>query len=102
MDKFHGEVPMTVERVVQLPGVGRKPPIVITSVVDQQPNYGGRHPCIRVAARIGPTVNATTPLATEKRCSNSFRANSCTRPTIGLFCIRYICVRVTQNVSNAG
>jgi len=29
MDKFHGEVPMTVEELVQLPGVGRKTANVI-------------------------------------------------------------------------
>jgi endonuclease-3 len=39
LEKFEGEVPMTVEELVQLPGVGRK----------------------------GLTTNATTPLAAEKQ-----------------------------------
>src|SRR3982750_4665557 len=36
-EKFHGEVPLTVEDLIQLPGVGRKTANVITSVVDNQP-----------------------------------------------------------------
>jgi len=67
MDKFHGEVPMTVEELVQLPGVGRKTANVITSVVDEQPNMAVDTHVFRVSARIGLTVNATTPLATEKQ-----------------------------------
>ena len=38
LDKFNGEVPMTVDELVQLPGVGRKTANVVTSVVDEQPN----------------------------------------------------------------
>jgi endonuclease-3 len=67
MDKFHGEVPLTVEELVQLPGVGRKTANVITSVVDNQPNMAVDTHVFRVSARIGLTVNAKTPLATEKQ-----------------------------------
>lgn len=67
IDKFHGQVPMTVEELVQLPGVGRKTANVITSVVDEQPNMAVDTHVFRVSARIGLTVNATTPLATEKQ-----------------------------------
>ena len=67
MDKFHGEIPLTVEELVLLPGVGRKTANVITSVVDQQPNMAVDTHVFRVSARIGLTVNATTPLATEKQ-----------------------------------
>src|SRR3989337_4118557 len=35
--KFGGQIPMTVEELVQLPGVARKTANVITSVVDKQP-----------------------------------------------------------------
>src|SRR5678810_436274 len=38
VEKFKGEIPMTVEELVQLPGVGRKTANVITSVIDNQPN----------------------------------------------------------------
>lgn len=67
LDKFNGQVPMTVDELVQLPGVGRKTANVITSVIDQQPNMAVDTHVFRVSARIGLTTNATTPLATEKQ-----------------------------------
>ena len=67
VEKFNGEVPMTVEELVQLPGVGRKTANVITSVVDQQPNLAVDTHVFHVAARIGLSVGAKTPLATEKQ-----------------------------------
>jgi endonuclease-3 len=67
MSKFGGKVPLTVEELVQLPGVGRKTANVITSVVDNQPNMAVDTHVFRVAARIGLTVDAKTPLATEKQ-----------------------------------
>lgn len=66
-EQFNGEVPLTVDELVQLPGVGRKTANVITSVVDQQPNMAVDTHVFRVSARIGLTLNATTPLATEKQ-----------------------------------
>ncbi|OQP67924.1 endonuclease III [Niastella populi] len=66
-EQFNGEVPLTVEELVQLPGVGRKTANVITSVVDQQPNMAVDTHVFRVSARIGLTLNAKTPLATEKQ-----------------------------------
>jgi endonuclease III len=67
VEKYNGQVPMTVEQLVELPGVGRKTANVITSVVDKQPNMAVDTHVFRVSARIGLTVNATTPLATEKQ-----------------------------------
>ena len=67
VDQFHSEVPLTVEELVQLPGVGRKTANVITSVVDNQPNMAVDTHVFRVSARIGLTINAKTPLATEKQ-----------------------------------
>jgi endonuclease-3 len=67
VEKFNGQVPLTVEELVQLPGVGRKTANVITSVVDNQPNMAVDTHVFRVAARIGLTVGAKTPLATEKQ-----------------------------------
>ncbi|HEX2532158.1 MAG TPA: endonuclease III [Chitinophagaceae bacterium] len=66
-ERFGGAIPMTVEELVQLPGVGRKTANVITSVVDNQPNMAVDTHVFRVSARIGLTVNAKTPLATEKQ-----------------------------------
>ncbi|MFP5041828.1 endonuclease III [Parasediminibacterium sp. JCM 36343] len=67
IDKFNGEVPMTVDELVQLPGVGRKTANVVTSVIDQQPNMAVDTHVFRVSARLGLTTNATTPLAAEKQ-----------------------------------
>jgi endonuclease III len=67
VSRFGGEVPLTVEELVQLPGVGRKTANVITSVVDNQPNMAVDTHVFRVAARIGLTLNAKTPLAAEKQ-----------------------------------
>lgn len=67
MDKFGGEVPLTVDELIQLPGVGRKTANVITSVVDQQPNMAVDTHVFRVSKRIGlVSAGATTPLAVEK------------------------------------
>ena len=67
MDVFNGEVPMTIEDLVKLPGVGRKTANVITSVIDQQPNMAVDTHVFRVSRRVGlvPTT-AKTPLAVEK------------------------------------
>jgi endonuclease III len=67
VEKFNGEVPMTVEELMTLPGVGRKTANVITSVIDEQPNMAVDTHVFRVSARIGLTKNAKTPLATEKQ-----------------------------------
>ena len=64
---FHGEVPLTVDELIRLPGVGRKTANVITSVVDNQPNMAVDTHVFRVSARIGLTVNAKTPLAAERQ-----------------------------------
>jgi endonuclease-3 len=64
---FNGEVPMTVEQLVKLPGVGRKTANVITSVIDQQPNMAVDTHVFRVSKRLGlVTQKASTPLAVEK------------------------------------
>jgi len=64
---FKGEVPLSVEELVRLPGVGRKTANVITSVIDQQPNMAVDTHVFRVSARIGLTLGAKTPLAAEKQ-----------------------------------
>ncbi|MBC6491120.1 endonuclease III [Flavihumibacter stibioxidans] len=66
-EKFNGRVPMTVEELVQIPGVGRKTANVITSVIDAQPNMAVDTHVFRVSERIGLTTHAKTPLAAEKQ-----------------------------------
>lgn len=67
VQKYGGKVPMTVDELTELPGVGRKTANVITSVIDNQPNMAVDTHVFRVSARIGLTANAKTPLATEKQ-----------------------------------
>jgi endonuclease-3 len=58
---------MTVDELVQLPGVGRKTANVITSVIDEQPNMAVDTHVFRVSKRIGlVSAKASTPLAVEK------------------------------------
>lgn len=64
-DQFNSEVPLDVKDLMQLPGVGRKTANVITSVIDHQPNMAVDTHVFRVAARIGLSHNAKTPLQTE-------------------------------------
>jgi endonuclease III len=64
---FKGEVPLTVDELVKLPGVGRKTANVITSVIDHQPNMAVDTHVFRVSARIGLTLGAKTAHAAEKQ-----------------------------------
>lgn len=67
LEEFEGQIPMTVEELVKLPGVGRKTANVITSVIDGQPNMAVDTHVFRVSHRIGLVPKtATTPLAVEK------------------------------------
>lgn len=67
VQKYDGVVPMTVDELIELPGVGRKTANVVTSVIDEQPNMAVDTHVFRVSARIGLTVGAKTPAATEKQ-----------------------------------
>jgi endonuclease III len=68
MTDFNGVIPMKVEELMQLPGVGRKTANVITSVIDEQPNMAVDTHVFRVSKRIGlVSESASTPLAVEKQ-----------------------------------
>lgn len=71
--EFNNEVPLTVEELIKLPGVGRKTANVITSVIDAQPNMAVDTHVFRVSKRIGLVKQtATTPLAVEKELIKHF------------------------------
>ncbi len=67
VDEFHGEVPSDITMLQRLPGVGRKTANVIASVVFNQPAMAVDTHVFRVAARLGLTIGAKTPLETEKQ-----------------------------------
>ena len=67
VEKFNGQIPMTVEELIQLPGVGRKTANVVTSVIDQQPNMAVDTHVFSVSKRLGlVNQSASTPLAVER------------------------------------
>lgn len=64
---FGGNIPMTVEELIKIPGVGRKTANVITSVLDQQPNMAVDTHVYRVSRRIGLVpMTANTPIKVER------------------------------------
>jgi len=67
VEKFNSEIPDTVEELIKLPGVGRKTANVIASVVYNKPAMAVDTHVFRVAARLGLSTNAKTPLETEKQ-----------------------------------
>lgn len=71
-EKFGGVVPDDVDKLQELPGVGRKTANVIASVVYNKPALAVDTHVHRVAARIGLAVNAKTPLETEKQLLEYF------------------------------
>lgn len=73
LDKFGGTIPMTVEELIQLPGVGRKTANVITSVIDNQPNMAVDTHVFRVSHRLGLVAKtAKTPLSVELQLIKEF------------------------------
>lgn len=65
IELYNGVVPDDVDDLQKLPGVGRKTANVIVSVVYNKPALAVDTHVFRVAARIGLSTNAKTPLATE-------------------------------------
>ncbi len=72
LELFNGEVPSDVDELQKLPGVGRKTANVIASVVYNKPALAVDTHVFRVAARIGLSTNAKTPLATETQLMKYF------------------------------
>ncbi len=104
LEKFGGEVPMTVDELVQLPGVGRKTANVITSVIDEQPNMAVDTHVFRVSHRLGlVSSKATTPLAVEKELIKNIPAEHVHRAHHWLILHgRYTCVARNPKCSECG
>jgi endonuclease III len=67
VNDFNGLVPEDINELQKLPGVGRKTANVIASVAFEIPALAVDTHVHRVAARLGLTFNAKTPLATEQQ-----------------------------------
>ena len=66
-EEFSGEVPSDLDDLQRLPGVGRKTANVIGAVIWQKEVMPVDTHVFRVAARIGLTRGAKTPLQTERQ-----------------------------------
>ena len=103
-EKFDGKIPMTVDELIQLPGVGRKTANVITSVVDKQPNMAVDTHVFRVSKRIGLVpASASTPFAVEKELIKNFPKESIHKAHHWLILHgRYICVARNPKCEECG
>ncbi|MBO5749183.1 MAG: endonuclease III [Muribaculaceae bacterium] len=66
VDEFGGELPCDIDKLMKLPGVGRKTANVMLSVVWNQAAMAVDTHVFRVSNRIGLTKDSKTPLETEK------------------------------------
>lgn len=71
--EYGGEVPQDFEALLTLPGVGRKTANVITSVLWREPRMAVDTHVFRVAARLGLSYQAKTPLQTEMQLLDLFK-----------------------------
>lgn len=72
VEKFGGEVPCDPKDLESLQGVGRKTANVVGAVLWGREVMPVDTHVFRVAARIGLSVNAKTPLATERQLERGF------------------------------
>jgi len=102
-EKFSGIVPMKVEELITLPGVGRKTANVITSVIDKQPNMAVDTHVFRVSARIGLTYRAKTPKEAEEQLIKYIKKEYIHRAHHWLILHgRYICIARNPRCSECG
>ncbi len=103
VEKFNEQIPLSVDELIQLPGVGRKTANVITSVVDNQPNMAVDTHVFRVSARLGLTTNAKTPIAAEKQLIQYFPKDIIHKAHHWLILHgRYICTARNPKCSECG
>ncbi len=93
MERFDGQVPLSVKDLMTLPGVGRKTANVIVSCLDQQPALAVDTHVFRVAKRLGLTRNARTPYQAEKQLVRLIPVHLISRAHHWLILHgRYVCV----------
>ena len=72
LEEFNGKIPSDIDELQKLPGVGRKTANVIASVIYNKPVIAVDTHVFRVAARLGLSTNAKTPLETERQLQKYF------------------------------
>jgi endonuclease-3 len=65
MSDFEGVVPDDVDKLLTLPGVGRKTANVIASIIFNKPTMAVDTHVFRISERLGLTTNSKNPLQTE-------------------------------------
>ena len=90
---YKGLVPVSVDEMMTLPGVGRKTANVVAAVAFKIPAMPVDTHVFRVSARIGLTVNANNPLETEKQLVKNIPSNKLNLAHHWLILHgRYVCV----------
>ena len=103
VELYGGVVPDDVDELMKLPGVGRKTANVVASVVYNKPVLAVDTHVFRVAARIGLSINAGTPLATERQLMQYIPAELVPRAHHWLILHgRYICVSRNPKCEKCG
>lgn len=103
VELFGGVVPDDVDELQKLPGIGRKSANVIASVIYNKPALAVDTHVFRVAARIGLTINAKTPLAAEKQLIEYFPGDLIPKAHHWLILHgRYVCVARNPKCEKCG
>lgn len=103
IEEFDGEVPMSMDELTKLPGVGRKTANVIQSVAFNLPAMAVDTHVFRVSNRIGLTRNSKTPLETEKTLVKYFPQELLSTAHHWLILHgRYVCTAIKPKCSECG
>ena len=104
VDRFGGEVPDTLEELVQLPGVGRKTANVMQAVVWNKPAMAVDTHVFRVSHRLGLVPDrCTTPYSVEQELTRHLPADVI--PTAHHWLIlhgRYVCTARNPHCTQCG
>lgn len=104
VDRFGGEVPDTLEELVQLPGVGRKTANVMQAVVWNKPAMAVDTHVFRVSHRLGLVPDrCTTPYSVEQELTRHLPADVI--PTAHHWLIlhgRYVCTARNPHCAQCG
>ena len=103
MQQYNGILPSEVEEMMKLPGIGRKSANVLAAVIFNKPTMAVDTHVFRVAARIGLTTNAKTPLQTEMQLVAGIPENLISLAHHWLILHgRYVCIARKPKCSGCG